>query len=75
MGPGRDAQLERERRGEPLSPWGSVPWFVLGVGGIWAARRASAAKHVHRGRRLLLVSGIVIGGGVSELALRATVDK
>ncbi len=75
LSPGRDAQQERERRQAPFSPWGLVPWIALAAGAAWGSRRAVTAGHTERGRRLLAVTGLLIGGGVSELALRVTSDQ
>ena len=74
MIPGRDGELERARRSAPVGPWGLAPWCVLAGVGIWRSRRAIGAGSPRRARTWLMVTGLVVGGGLGETALRVTQD-
>jgi lysophospholipase L1-like esterase len=75
LNPGRDAELERSRRGAPLGPWGPAPWLVLALAAGWATRRAVTEGEPMKARRLVAVTGVLLGFASAEVLLRLSVDQ
>lgn len=75
LNPGRDAELERSRRGAPMGPWGLAPWGVMTLLAGFMTRRAVAEGKAAQGKRLLAVTSLMVSFGAMEVVLRLTVDQ